>query len=98
MPGVTQEQVVADLVSILGDMTSDWDLDQFSGGIGPDTRLVADLSFESIEVVQLLVAIEKRFGLKNLAFDKLLVRNGQAVTDLTVDEIARFLIAEIPTS
>jgi acyl carrier protein len=91
----TEESIQNDLITILKDMTSDWDIDQFSGGINADTKLVGDLSFESIELVQLMVAIEQHFGLKNLASEKLLVRDGKYVSDLTVAEIARFLHGEI---
>jgi len=94
MEGYTEEAAQAKLIAILNDMTSDWDLDPSSGAIGATTRLVADLSFESIELVQLMVAIEQQFGIKNLPSEKLLVRDGRYVPDLTVAEIARFLCAE----
>ena len=51
---LTSEAILADLVSILEDMTADWDLG-LEGPIGPDTKLVAELGFESIDVVQLIV-------------------------------------------
>ncbi len=87
-------KILKDLILILEDMTSDWDLD-YSGGINASTRLIGDLSFESIEVVQLMVAIEQHFNLKNLASEKLLVRNGRYVSELTVSEIADFLSREV---
>ena len=49
----TREQLDRDLVAILSDMTTDWDLD-LPDGITPETRLMADLAFESIDVVQLV--------------------------------------------
>lgn len=83
-----------DVIGILEDMTSDWEL-EYSGGVKPDTRLIGDLSFESIEIVQLMVAIEQRFNLKNLASEKLLMRDGRYVPDLTVSEIVDFLREQI---
>jgi acyl carrier protein len=85
-----QKKILADLIGILNDMTSDWDLD-FSGGINGDTRLVADLSFESVEIIQLMGAIEKHFQLKNFAAEELLMRDGRYVDDLSVSEIGEFL-------
>jgi acyl carrier protein len=82
------------VVEILSDMTSDWDLD-FSGGITGDTRLVADLSFESVEIVQLMGAIEKHFKLGNLAAEELLMQDGRYVEDLTVSESADFVSGRV---
>lgn len=90
----TTEAILRDLISVLEDMTSDWDLD-YSGGIGETTRLIGDLAFESIEIVQLMVAIEQHFGLKNLASEKLLMRDGRYVPDLTVSEIVDFIGHEL---
>ena len=89
-----KETILKELIKILEDMSSDWDLD-YSDGIHGDTRLVADLLFESIEVVQLLVAIEQHFNMKNLPTEKLLMRDGKYVQDLTVSEIANFMDEEM---
>jgi len=40
------ESITEEVITILKDMTSDWDIDSFEGEITADTRLVADLSFE----------------------------------------------------
>jgi len=90
----TKTDILNKLTSILEDMTSDWELD-YSGGINPDTKLIGDLSFESIEIVQLMVAIEQQFEIKNLTSEKLLMRDGKYVPELTVSEIANFLNEEI---
>lgn len=87
----TEENVLKELSAMLTDMTSDWDLDDFSGTISGDTKLVADLAMESVELVQLMVAIEQKFKIKNFSAEKLLTRNGQMVTDLSVREIAAFV-------
>jgi acyl carrier protein len=89
------ESITKDVVLILKDMTSEWDLDSFDGEMGPDTRLVADLSFESIEIVQLMVALEQHFGLKNLASEKLLMKDGTYVPDQRIGDIAAFLEGEL---
>ena len=84
------EEVLSDLVKILEDMTEDWDM-EFEGGIGPDTKLIGELSFESIEVVQLMVLIEEHFRLERFNSEELLMEDGRYVDELTVGRIARFL-------
>jgi len=94
MKEYTQEEIQQEVVRILEDMSSDWDL-EYSDGIHGVTRLVGDLLFESIEIVQLLVAIEQHFNVKNLPTEKLLMKEGQYISDLTVDEIVSFLSKEM---
>ena len=86
-------QIEQEFISILDDMTKGWDL-EFEGGITPQTRLIGDFRFESIEIVRLMVRIEQHFGLKKLASDRLLVRDGRHVPDLTVAQIAEFINKE----
>src|SRR5690554_941715 len=88
--GLAREAILDDMVQILTDMTADWDLD-FGGGVTADTRLIADLGFESIDVVQLVVAIEERFQQRDLPFEKLLMVDGRYVDDLRVEQVVDFL-------
>ena len=78
------------VVKILEEMTGDWDTG-FSGRVGPDTSLMNDLTFESIDIVMLIVAIEERFGKKGLPFEELLMADGHYVDDLKVSQVAGFL-------
>jgi acyl carrier protein len=87
---MVREKITAELIEILRDMTSDWDLD-YSGGIGAETRLVKDLGFESIDIVQFVVAIEENFKRKGLPFEELLMTEGRYVDDITVGDTAAFL-------
>ena len=90
-PGVQDRSMIqSEVRRILEDMTIDWDLD-FSGGIGRDTRLIADLAFESIDVVQFVVAVEERFGRRDFPFETLLMQDGRYVDDLTVAQVTDFL-------
>jgi len=86
----TRESIVQQLLAILDDVTGDWDL-QLDGGIVDGTRLIADLGFESVDVVQLIVAIEEHFARRDMPFQELLMRDGQYVDELTVGEVADFL-------
>jgi len=93
-PTFTRDEIERDLIAILTDMTADWDL-SFDGGIGPDTRLMADLAFESIDVVQLVVAIEAHVKRRHLHDEKLLMSDGRYVQELQVKDIADFLVQQL---
>jgi acyl carrier protein len=58
--------------------------------ITPETYLIADLGFASIDFVQLVVDIEESFGQK-LGFQELLMPNGKYVNDLSFQELTRFV-------
>ena len=56
---------------------------------------MADLEFESIDIVQLAVSLEQHFDQSGLPFEQLFMRDGDYVDDLTVNEIADFLRGHI---
>jgi len=87
---LTQAQIETDLCTILTDMTTDWDLD-YDEPINGETRLMADLAFESIDVVQLVVAIEAHFKKRQMHFEHLLMVDGRYVQELQVKQISEFL-------
>lgn len=87
--------IQATLVGILENMTQDWDL-ELDAAIGSDTRLMEDLAFESIDVVQLAVSIEQAFGTKGLPFENLFMRDGEYVDDLRVGDVVAFLETNLP--
>lgn len=86
----TTGNLLPELVAVIEDLTSDWDTG-FSGSIGPETRLIGDLGFESIDVVHLIVTLEERFQRQDLPFESLLMRGGRYVSDLRVGELSTFL-------
>lgn len=88
------ETITKDLIQILTDMTQDWDVD-FSGGISGQTRLVADLGFESIDVVMLIGEIHRHYNRRNLPFERLLLKDGGYVDDIRVSSLAEFLSVEL---
>jgi acyl carrier protein len=90
----TRDELERDIVAILTDMTSDWDL-SFSDPINGETRLMADLAFESIDVVQLVVAIEAHVRRRHLHFEQLLMVDGRYVQELQVKQIADFLAQQL---
>lgn len=80
------------LIALLQDFTQDWD-HGFEGEMGRDTRLLADLGFESIDIIQLVVAIQEEVVKRKLSFDQLLMKNGRYVDDLSIGQIADYLAA-----
>ena len=85
------DQAVFDaIVELIRDMRSDWD----SGDDVPMTavtRLIADLEFESIDVVYLIAAIEERFSRREIPFQDLLMVSGKYVDDVELGTLAGFV-------
>lgn len=76
------------LISTLQEFIADWGLEI---DIDRDTTLVEDLEFDSIDIIQLIVAIETKFGKRTPGFQELLIKDGRYVDDLSVGTIADFL-------
>ena len=90
----TRDELESGVCALLTDMTSDWDLD-YDEPINGETRLMADLSFSSIDVVQLVVAIEAFVERRQLHFEHLLMVDGRYVMELQVKQIADFLVEQL---
>lgn len=89
---VSTDALVQRLIALLADFTQDWDHD-FEDRMDRGTKLLADLGFESIDIIQLVVAIEEDITRKKTPFDQLLMKDGRYVDDLSIGEIADFLAA-----
>jgi acyl carrier protein len=85
----TLEEVQQGLVESLKEMTSDFDTD-FSGEITIDTHLGNDLNFESVDVVEMVVDIEERYGRRDIPFQKMM-SGKEHYYDFSIREIADFL-------
>jgi len=86
----TADALIQPLITLLEDFTQDWDTEP-DAAMNGDTRLLADLGFESIDIIQLTVALEETFGLRKVPFDQLLMQDGRYVNDLSLRQIATFL-------
>ncbi len=94
----TTDHVMATVIGILEEMTSDWEIG-FSEGIGPDTRLIRDLDFESIDVVQLLEEVQAHFLRDDLPFQRLIMTSdGEYVRDLAVSQLVEFLVQQLASA
>lgn len=85
---LAQAEIQSVIVHILQDMTQEWDLDL--SDITPETKLVEDLNFGSIDIIHLVVAIEEHFQ-KKLGFNELLMKNGQYVDDISIEDLVSFV-------
>ncbi len=90
MSGTGAGELSAQVIDILNAVTKDWETD-FDGGIGRDTALIADLGFESIDMVHLIAAIEQRFDRRDLPFEKLVMEDGRYKSDFAVSDVVAFL-------
>lgn len=87
---LSREEIQSRVIAVLEDMTADWELDS-DEEIDSETQLMEDLAFESIDVVQLVVALEKEFNCKGLPFEKLFMHDGDYVDEILVKEVVDFL-------
>lgn len=94
MTDTSHDALQAKVILVLNDTVQDWDLD-LEEAIGPDTTLIEDLAFESIDIVQFSVALEQALGRRDLAFEKLFIQDGAYVDDVSVAEITAFLTREL---
>jgi acyl carrier protein len=88
--------VEAKVIAVANETVEDWGLD-LPAGVTRDTRLMEDLNFESIDIVQFAVGIERAFDRKGLPFEKLFMKDGAYVEDITIAEVTDFLCAELAT-
>jgi acyl carrier protein len=87
----TPERVFADLVAMLKDMMADFN-SSFEGEISWDSRLMADLDFESMDVVVLVTSIEQFYHRTDFPFAELVTANGTYLDDLCVRDTVNFLV------
>ncbi len=83
------------LKSTLDEFVADWGLD---AEITAETWLVEDLGFDSIDVIQFIVAVETAFDKRNVGFQELIMQDGRYVDDLSVGQMATFLEARLPAA
>lgn len=87
-----RDTILSSVVTTIEDVVQDWELDE---PVSAQTRLVADLGFESIDLIQMVAALEQKFGYPNVSFAELLITDGRYVDDLTVGQVAEALTARL---
>ena len=94
---MTRNTIEDGIVELLNDMVLDWEL-ELEAPIGRESRLIEDLGFESIDLVQLVVAIESKFAGRGIPYEELIMDDGRYVTEITVGQLANFLHSKIGTA
>lgn len=89
---LSKAEIQSIVIDVLENMSADWDLD-LEGEINENTRLIEDLVFESIDMVQLVVSLEKKINRKNIPFERLVMEDGDYVDEVTVSDVVDFLVS-----
>ena len=87
---LSREDVRQTIIAVLKGMTQDWDLE--FGEMGPHTRLSADLCFTSVDMLNLMATLDVQFR-RRLPYEQLIMREGRYRDELTVAELAEFVVA-----
>ncbi len=76
------------LISLVRSLLKEWQMEV--GEIHPESQLVSDLNLESIKIINLFVALEKKYY-QTLDYSRLLMQDGHYVEDLTIEQLVDFL-------
>jgi acyl carrier protein len=90
----TRADIEKAVVGVVNETIQDWDVD-LPQAVTTDTLLMHDLAFESIDVVQFAVAIEQAADRKGLPFEKLFMKDGDYVDDVSLKQVVDFLCGEL---
>jgi acyl carrier protein len=93
----SKQDIQSKVIKALETMTMDWDI-EIDGGINAETRLIEDLQFESIDIVQFIVVLEQSIGRKDIPFENLFLVEGDYVDDILVSSVVDFLDTQLRTS
>lgn len=78
------------LIHIAADLTQDWGI-ELDEPLSAKTRLVADMEFASVDIIQLIVAIEEHYNHPKMGFQDLLMNDGSYVDDLSIGQLIDFV-------
>lgn len=92
MSNLKRDTVIDTVVAIVDDLTQDWGIEA-EHPTGPDTKLVADLEFASVDIIQLCVALEQCYE-RRFGFQELLMKDGSYIGDLSLGQLAAFVDAK----
>lgn len=76
---------LATVIRTIEGLVQDWEIDE---PIDSDTKVVADLGFESVDLIQMIGALEESFRVHRLSLVDMLVVDGRYVDDLSIAQIA----------
>lgn len=76
---------LATVIRTIEGLVQDWEIDE---PIDARTKVVADLGFESVDLIQMIGALEESFRAHRLSLVDMLVVDGRYVDDLSIAQIA----------
>jgi len=86
---LTTEEVAARILRTVREAVQDFD-DGLADRVGPESRVLADLDLEAIQIVQLFSSIQEQFGARKIPFQELVFR-GDDVADFSLRDLAAFV-------
>lgn len=82
-----KEDIFATITGILNTMLEDMGIEEEIDG---NSKIVEDLGFSSVDSLHIMASIDIELE-KKLPYEKLVLRGGQYVSDLTVQELVDFV-------
>lgn len=92
--GLDKSSIEQTLIHIVEDLTQDWGI-ELDDAVSSRTRLVADMEFASVDIIQLMVAIEEHYNRPKMGFQDLLMNDGSYVDDLSIGQVIDFVHARL---
>lgn len=87
---ISSDQIEHEVLEVIRQVITDWECsDDFV--LSPNTLLVKELDFESIDIVRLVAALEQHFSSPNLPIEKLFLREDSFVDELSVNDVINFV-------
>jgi acyl carrier protein len=86
---ITRPKVLDEVLVLMARLAGDW---EYAGVITPETRLLADLDMESLDLVVLGTSLQERYG--SLPFAEFLAEVGQRPVeerDVSVGELVAYV-------
>jgi acyl carrier protein len=78
------------LMAAVTGMMKDWDRDT-SAPLTGGTLLMADLGYQSLDIVVLSADMSRQLNRRDIPFERLLLVDGRPISDLSLDQLADFL-------
>ena len=84
----TKVEIRSEIKEVLKEMITMYELPIVE--ITDDLFLIETLGFSSVDIMHLLASVDMRFE-RHLPYDKIILKNGEYVTDLSFGEIVSFV-------
>tara|TARA_B110000003_G_C16650994_1_gene534120 strand:+ start:1458 stop:1766 length:309 start_codon:yes stop_codon:yes gene_type:complete len=84
----TKAEIRSEIKEVLEDIITMYELPTVD--ITDNLLLIETLGFSSVDIMHLLASVDMRFE-RHLPYDKIILKNGEYVTDLSFGEIVDFI-------